>query len=103
MSDCHSWFGSERSKRRTGFGSRSRVGVAGSRSPSSCRMRRTVCSDTPSPSKRASTSSMRRLPYSGCSCLTRVTASRVPSSDGFGRSPRLRVGLASSPSTPFSR
>lgn len=67
MSDCQSWFGAARSKRRGGC-SRAPVGSGRSVSiPSSCRIRRTSVSETPSASNRASTSRMRRVPCSGCS------------------------------------
>lgn len=75
MSDCQSWLGDARSKRR---GPCSRAGLGGGASairPASCRTRRTSVSLTPRPSKRASTSRMRRLPQSGCSSRTAVTAS----------------------------
>lgn len=76
MSDCQSWFGSARSKRRSGC---ARAGVAAGASgisPSSCSTRRTVVSDTPSPAKRASTSRIRRVPHSGCACRVSTTWTR---------------------------
>ena len=101
MSDCHSSLGSARSKRRSGC-SLAGVGSRSSRSPSSCRIRRTSLSDTPSASKRRSTSRMRRVPYSGCSFLTARTASRLGST---GRSPGGASGGGtlgiSAPSPPF--
>jgi hypothetical protein len=45
-------------------------------SPSSCRIRRTSFSDTPSASKRASTSRILRVPHSACSRLSVTTRSR---------------------------
>jgi hypothetical protein len=73
MSDCHIWLGPARSKR---LGPCSRAGPAGrgSMSPASCRIVRTCVSLTPSPSTRASTSRMRRVPYSGCSSRSPTTA-----------------------------
>jgi len=76
MSDCHIWFGRARSKRRGGLGPRGRCAGAAPIRPSSCRIRRTVASDTPSPSKRARTSRIRRVPALGSSRLACTTACR---------------------------
>lgn len=73
MSDCQSWFGSARSNRRSGLSRRSTSACSVS-SPASCRMRRTVVSETPRPSKRASTSRMRRVPHSGFAARASTTA-----------------------------
>lgn len=80
MSDCQSWFGSARSKRVSGRGAFSTAGGFASSRPSSCRILRTVVSETPSPSKRFSTSLMRWGPCVGFSCLARTTKSRLASS-----------------------
>jgi hypothetical protein len=80
-SDCHSWFGSARSKRAgEAFapGLR-RVATALGSIPSLLRMRRTVVSEVPRPRKRLTTSRMRRLPACGCAALTDITASRLGS------------------------
>lgn len=55
-------------------------------SPSSWRIRRTSVSETPSASKRASMSRIRRVPHSACSCLSATTRSRgnVPAAGVFG-------------------
>ena len=100
MSDCHSSFGWARSKRRSGC---SRAGVCSrsSSKPSSCRIRRTVLSATPSAENRRSTSAIRRVPYSGWSAFSAVTASRLGSSV-FGLAGGT-VGFGTSPSTPPSR
>lgn len=82
MSDCHSWFGAARSN-RLGPCSFSGGGGRASSSPSSCRMRRTWLSETPSASNRLSMSLMRRVPSSGCSRLSAATASRFGSA-AFG-------------------
>jgi hypothetical protein len=53
MSDCHSWFGAARSKRRGGLSPRSvGPGAGGVAIPVSANTRRTVPSETPSASKR---------------------------------------------------
>lgn len=100
MSDCHSSFGCARSNRRSGC---SRAGVASrsSSSPSSCRIRRTVLSAIPSAEKRRSTSAIRRVPNSGCSPLSAVTASRL-GSGAFGRTGGT-IGFGTSASSPPSR
>jgi hypothetical protein len=99
MSDCHIWLGAARSK-RLGPCSRAAVGSRVSSSPVSCRIARTCVSLTPSPSKRASTSRMRRVPYSGCSerspttaCCRACAAAVTRRGGGFG-------GLGTSASTP---
>lgn len=99
MSDCQSSFGCARSKRRSGC-SRADVGSRSSSSPSSCRIRRTSLSDTPSASKRLSTSLIRRVPYSGCSRLSAATASRFGEGRGAGGT---GGGAGMSPSTPPRR
>jgi hypothetical protein len=76
MSDCHSSFGAARSNRRGGC-SRSSTAGRGSSSPSSCRIRRTVVSLTPSASNRRSTSAIRRVPNVGLSCFAVLTAARA--------------------------
>jgi hypothetical protein len=102
MSDCHSWFGAARSKRRGGC---SRAGswlARSSSSPSSCRIRRTTVSDTPSAWNRRSTSLIRRVPHSGCFSRSFVTASRLASAaplPGFRLAP---TALGASPSSPPS-
>ncbi len=83
MSDCHSSFGWARSNRRSGC-SRAGAGSRPSNSPSSCRIRRTSVSDTPSASKRRSTSRIRLVPYSGCSRFSAATASRFGDDRGGG-------------------
>jgi hypothetical protein len=83
MSDCHSWLGAARSKRRGGC-SRAGAASAAGISPSSCRIRRTSVSDTPSASKRRSAALMRRVPYSGCSRRISVTASRLAVAAALG-------------------
>lgn len=75
MSDCHSWFGSARSNRRGGR-SRATGAARAATSPSSCRIRRTSDSLTPSASKRESTSRIFRVPHSGCAVRVATTASR---------------------------
>lgn len=75
MSDCQSWFGAARSKRRGGC-SRAAIGTYSGISPASCRIFRTVVSLTPSPSKRASASRILRLPQSGCVSRAATTAVR---------------------------
>ena len=87
MSDCHSWFGAARSNRRGGCSRAPVASGASVSSPSSCRMRRTSVSETPSASKRASTSRMRRVPCSGCCCRSATTARRRASVT------RVRIGL----------
>jgi hypothetical protein len=75
MSDCQSWFGAARSKRRGGLSPRSTgPGIGGVTIPASVRTRCTVLADTPSASKRCTRSRIRRAPYSGCSCLSAITA-----------------------------
>ncbi len=91
MSDCHSWLGTARSKRR-GPCSRARASGVAWMSPSSCRNRRTACSEIPIAAKRFSTSRIRRVPQSWCSRLSSTTCSRT--GDVFsGRSPRLPACL----------
>lgn len=75
MSDCHSWLGVARSNRR-GPCSRAVFAGAASMSPSSCRIRRTCCSEIPTASNRASTSRIRRDPQSWFSCFSATTWSR---------------------------
>ena len=75
MSDCQSWFGSARSKRR-GKGSGRGIGAGVSNSFASCSIRRTSVSLMGSASKRLSTSRMRRVPYSGFDFFSAITASR---------------------------
>jgi hypothetical protein len=81
MSDCQSWFGSARSKRRSGGGGRG-AGFAVSRSPDSCSILRTSVSLIPIASNRISTSRIRLVPYSGCALFSASTASRRGSSFG---------------------
>lgn len=76
MSLCQSWFGSARSKRRSGLSRRS-TGSCSTSKPDSWRMRRTVVSETPKPSKRASTSRMRRVPHSGFAARAPTTLRRA--------------------------
>jgi len=100
MSDCHSWFGAARSKRRGGRSPRSfGPGAGGPAIPVSASTRRTVVSDTPSASKRWITSRIRRAPYSGCSSLSAVTAATTGSlrSSGLGLRPAVFGLSASSP------
>ena len=100
MSDCQSSFGCARSKRRWGC---SRAGVASRSSsrPSSWRIRRTVLSATPRAANRRSTSAIRRVPYSGWSSFSAVTASRI-GSGAFGRTGGT-IGFGTSASNPPSR
>lgn len=97
MSDCHSSFGAARSNRRSGC-SRAALGSRSASSPSSCRIRRTVLSATPSAANRLSTSAIRRVPYSGCSSFSAATASRL----GSGALARTggTIGLGTSASSP---
>jgi hypothetical protein len=100
MSDCHSWLGAARSKRRGGLSPRSTgPGVGGVAIPVSASTRRTVVSETPSASKRWITSRIRRAPYSGCSSLRAVTAATTGSllSSGLGLRPTAFGFSASSP------
>ncbi len=79
-SDCHSWFGSARSKRVTlGLGRGLLLGVAGAAMPSSRSTRRTVVAEVPMPRKRRSTSRTRRLPARGCAVFTATIAARFGS------------------------
>ncbi len=96
MSDCQSWFGPARSKRR-GRGSSLGVFASVSISPASCSIRRTSLSLIPIASKRLSTSRIRRVPYSGCAFFNASTASRRESSALFaaGVFPGLRGKSAS--------
>ena len=98
MSDCHSWLGAARSKRRSAC-SRAGVGSRSSSNPSSCRMRRTWLSETPSASNRFSMSLMRRVPSSGCSRFSAATASRL-GSGGFGLRTSGTNGFGTSASGP---
>lgn len=82
MSDCQSWFGSARSKRRSGC-SRAAV-LAGSINCASCSILRTSVSLTPIPSNRFSTSRIRLVPYSGFAFFSAITISRRGSSASFG-------------------
>ncbi len=84
MSDCQSWFGSARSKRVSGC-SRSVGRGCCSSSPSSCRIRRTSVSLTPSASNRSSSALIRLVPYSGCSIFSCFTAARFGSLADFAR------------------
>lgn len=102
MSDCQSWFGSARSKRVSGRGAFSTSGGRDSSNPSSCRIRRTVVSDTPSPSKRRNTSAMRRVPSAGLSCFARTTRARLASST-LGAALRGPVCLGVSAGSPPCR
>ena len=70
-------------------------------SPSSCRIRRTSLSDTPSASKRASTSRIRRVPHSAFCCLSATTRSR--GTDGVGFLPRGPNRLFCSADSPSLR
>lgn len=100
MSDCQSWFGAARSKRRGGC-SRAPVGSgASTSSPSSWRILRTSVSDTPRASKRASRSLIRRVPCSGCSCLAATTASRFASVAAVRLRDCSGGGVGTSASTP---
>jgi len=100
MSDCQSSFGWARSNRRSGC-SRAGVGSHSSSNPSSCRIRRTVLSATPSAENRRSTSAIRRVPYSGWSSFSAVMASRL-GSGAFGRTGGM-TGFGTSASSPPSR
>jgi hypothetical protein len=99
MSDCHIWLGAARSK-RLGPCSRAAVGSRASRRPASCRIPRTCVSLTPSPSKRASTSRMRRVPYSGCCSRSPTTASCLACAATVCRRGGGFGGLGTSASTP---
>jgi hypothetical protein len=92
MSDCHIWFGRARSNRRGGC-SRAPVVGAWSINPASCSSVRTCVSDTPRPSKRASMSRIRRVPYSGCSRRSPTTASRRVSAARSGSSTAAAPGV----------
>ena len=101
MSDCHSWFGAARSNRRSACS----LGIAAGRSssnPSSCRMRRTWLSETPSASNRFSRSLIRRVPSSGCSRFSAATASRFGSGFRAGRGGDTK-GFGTSASGPPAR
>lgn len=93
-SDCQSWLGSARSKRRSFALGRARGRSRGSAKPSLFSTRRTVVSEAPIPKKRLSTSRMRRLPAWGCARFTSSTASRrasafaTPLSRSGGRASR---------------
>lgn len=100
MSDCHIWFGAARSKRRGRCGCAGDGGGVSGIRPSSCRMRRTSVSETPSASKRARTSRMRRVPYSGCSVRRPTTASRFAAAAAERRSGGGIGGIGVSASTP---
>jgi hypothetical protein len=100
MSDCHSWFGAARSNRRGGCSRAVSWLARSSSSPSSCRIRRTTVSDTPSAANRRSMSLIRRVPYSGCSRRNADTASRfaVAAADIlFGFAPTRAGAKPSSP------
>jgi hypothetical protein len=102
MSDCHSWFGAARSNRRGGC---SRAGswlARSTSSPSSCRIRRTTVSDTPSAWNRRSTSLIRRVPHSGCSSRSFLTASRFAAAAPVRALRFAPAALGASPSSPFS-
>lgn len=64
-------------------------------------MRRTDVSETPSPSKRASTSRIRRVPHSGLAARAATTADVDASADAFGfrpvAAPEIRKRSASTP------
>lgn len=100
MSDCQSWLGAARSKRRGRCGCEGDGGGVSGMRPSSCRMRRTSVSETPSASKRLSTSRMRRVPKSGCSLRTATTASRFAAAAALRRSGGGVGGTGVSASTP---
>jgi len=100
MSDCQSWFGAARSKRRGGRSPRSTEPAAGDVViPVSASTRRTVVSDTPRASKRSTMSRILRAPYSGCSSLSAITAATTGSflSSGLGLRPAVFGLNASSP------
>lgn len=103
MSDCQSSFGSARSKRRSGWPLASARGAASAKSPSSCRIRRTSVSETPSAANRASTSRIRRVPYPGCSRRSSVTASRRTSAPQLSRTRLVARFPSSSPAAPSLR
>lgn len=96
MSDCQSWLGCARSKRRRGRGPRSTFARAVcSSSPASFRILRTLVGDTPSASNLFSSSEMRRVPSVALFCFNPRTALRIASSSlrtvggrpgGLGRS-----------------
>ena len=75
MSDCQSWFGSARSKRR-GPGSGRGVFAGASSSFASCSIRRTSVSLIGNASNRFSTSRIRRVPYVRFARFSAITASR---------------------------
>jgi len=99
-SDCHSSFGCARSNRRSGC-SRGPAGSGASSSPSSWRIRRTTLSETPSASNLRSTSLMRRVPNSGCSSFSAVTASRFGSA--FASRTGGTIAFGTSASSPPAR
>jgi len=103
ISLIHISFGRERSNRLGGC-SRAGFGAFHSIRPSSCRIRRTCVSLMPSASKRASTSRILRVPYSGCSSLTSSTACFFCSAAllGFLVPPPLRFFGTSAAAPPSS-
>lgn len=103
MSDCHSWLGSARSKRRGGCSRGPVAALASGISPCSCRMRRTSVSEIPSPSSRPSSSRIRLVPKRGCSPLTATTASRRIACAGVSAPARRPGDSGTSASTPPSR
>ncbi len=102
MSDCQSWFGAARSKRRGGCSRAPGASSVSGMSPSSCRIRRTSVSLTPRASKRAKTSRMRRVTCSGCSIRSATTASRLTSGVPLAPTRRRRGVPETSPSTPLA-
>lgn len=96
MSDCQSWFGSARSNRCWGGPGLDTGAGTLSSSPSSWRIRLTVVSETPRPSKRAITSRMRRVPCSGCARRVCTTASRRGSAPRGSFTDSFRLGAPSS-------
>src|SRR6267143_3717226 len=103
ISDCQSWFGSARSKRR-GPASSLRAPACGSSSPASCSMRLTSLSLIPIAWNRFSTSRIRRVPYSGCAFLSASTASwRGSSFFACFVFPGLRPNNASAPPSAYFR
>ncbi len=100
MSLIHISLAQERSKRLTGW-LRGGAGGCHLTRPSSCRIRLTCVSLTPRWLKRASTSRIRLVPYSGWCCFSSMIASRLPRAASLrGRVPpllRLRGTSAAAP------
>ena len=83
MSDCQSWFGAARSKRRWRVLART-CGGPRLDEPASCRMRRTVDSETPSASHARKEVPDAARAHSGSAVRMAITASRWATRVGVG-------------------